>query len=177
MKILHFDWLRYYRSISNSHRVTKFAGFVNLFISFYAQISIRPFALKCHGSIAHSASPHGLLTRSPLRATGLIVNWHVTRLHHQQTVSPVSKVCQHARVFRTKQTRCNSHRWKTRYEYNSTWSFCASWEQSAKAEYHSSFIFLHNLLKRTVSYTSLLIQESVLLHLVKCKNNTTLTLY
>ena len=27
-----------------------------------------PPALKGHGSIAHSASPHGLLTRSPLRA-------------------------------------------------------------------------------------------------------------
>ena len=86
MQILYFDWLRYYRSISNSHRVAKFAGFVNQFISFYSQINIffaefiiafflsdwlgdtktiRPFALKGQGSIAHSASPHGLLTRSP----------------------------------------------------------------------------------------------------------------
>ena len=40
MQILHFDWLCYYRSISNSHRVAKFAGFVNLFISFYPQINI-----------------------------------------------------------------------------------------------------------------------------------------
>ena len=40
MQILHFDWLRYYRSISNSHRVAKFAGFVSLFISFYSQINI-----------------------------------------------------------------------------------------------------------------------------------------
>ena len=32
--MLHFDWLRYYRSIGNSHLVAKFAGFVNLFISF-----------------------------------------------------------------------------------------------------------------------------------------------
>ena len=40
MQILHFDWLRYYRSISNSHRVAKFAGFGNLFISFYSQINI-----------------------------------------------------------------------------------------------------------------------------------------
>ena len=40
MQILHFDWLRYYRSISDSHRVAKFAGFVNLFISFYSQINI-----------------------------------------------------------------------------------------------------------------------------------------
>jgi len=40
MQILHFDWLRYCRSISNSHRVAKFAGFVNLFISFYSQIYI-----------------------------------------------------------------------------------------------------------------------------------------
>ena len=38
--MLHFDWLRYYRSISNSHRVAKFSGFVNLFISFYSQINI-----------------------------------------------------------------------------------------------------------------------------------------
>ena len=34
--------------------------------------TIRPFALKGHGSIAHSASPDGLLPRSP---TGLIVNF------------------------------------------------------------------------------------------------------
>ena len=40
MQILHFDLLRYYRSISNSHRVAKFAGFVNPFISFYSQINI-----------------------------------------------------------------------------------------------------------------------------------------
>ena len=40
MQILHFDWLRYYRSISSSHRVAKFASFVNLFISFYFQINI-----------------------------------------------------------------------------------------------------------------------------------------
>ena len=30
MEILHFDWLRDYRSISNSHREAKFAGYVNL---------------------------------------------------------------------------------------------------------------------------------------------------
>ena len=40
MQILHFDWLRYYSSISNSHVVVKFAGFVNLFTSFYSQINI-----------------------------------------------------------------------------------------------------------------------------------------
>ena len=40
MQILHFDWLCYYRSISNSHRVVKFAGFVNLFNSFYSKINI-----------------------------------------------------------------------------------------------------------------------------------------
>ena len=40
MQILHFDWLRYYRSISSSHRVAKVAGIVNLLISFYSQISI-----------------------------------------------------------------------------------------------------------------------------------------
>ena len=38
-KLLHFDWLRHYRSISNSHQVAKFAGFVNLFISFLSQIN------------------------------------------------------------------------------------------------------------------------------------------
>ena len=36
----HFDWIRYYRSISHSHRVAKFASFVNLFTSFYSQITI-----------------------------------------------------------------------------------------------------------------------------------------
>ena len=40
MQIVHFDWLRYYRSLSNSHRVAKFAGFVNLFISFCSQINM-----------------------------------------------------------------------------------------------------------------------------------------
>ena len=39
MQILHFDWLRYYRSISNSHPVAKFASFVNLFTSFYSEIN------------------------------------------------------------------------------------------------------------------------------------------
>ena len=36
MQILHFDWLRqaHYTSISNSHRVAKFAGFVNFFAEF-----------------------------------------------------------------------------------------------------------------------------------------------
>ena len=70
MQILHFDWLRYYRSISNSHRVVKFTGFVDLFISFYSHIfffaeliiaffcptswvilkQLDPFTLKGHGS-------------------------------------------------------------------------------------------------------------------------------
>ena len=40
MQIMHFDWLSYYGSISNSRRVAKFTGFVNLFISFYSQINI-----------------------------------------------------------------------------------------------------------------------------------------
>ena len=40
MQILHFDWLRYYRSTSNSHRVAKFAGFVNRIILCYSQINI-----------------------------------------------------------------------------------------------------------------------------------------
>ena len=45
MQILFFDWLRYYRSISNSHRVVKFAGFVNLFILFYSQINTMNLSL------------------------------------------------------------------------------------------------------------------------------------
>ena len=75
MQILHFDWLHYYRSISNSHWVAKFTGFVKLFILFYSQINFFfaefIIAFFCpnswvilkqyHGSIAHSASPHGLL--------------------------------------------------------------------------------------------------------------------
>ena len=36
MQILHFDWLRYYGTISNSHRVAKFAGFS----FFFPQINI-----------------------------------------------------------------------------------------------------------------------------------------
>ena len=40
MQIQHFDWLRYYTSISNSHRVAKFVSFVSLFISFCSQINI-----------------------------------------------------------------------------------------------------------------------------------------
>ena len=35
--------------------------------------TIRPFALKGHGSVAHSASPHGLLTRSPFGLWVLII--------------------------------------------------------------------------------------------------------
>ena len=38
--------------------------------------TIRPFALKCHGSIAYSASPHHwALDPWPFRATGLIVKY------------------------------------------------------------------------------------------------------
>ena len=89
MQILHFDWLRYEGTISNSHRVAKLApssvtlSFVlfpnqyffnlhllTLLLPFLSDKlgdtkTIRPFTLKGHGSIAHSASPHGLLTRSP----------------------------------------------------------------------------------------------------------------
>ena len=87
MQILHFDWLRYQGSNSNSHRVAKFARFslffffspknyffnlhfLTLLLPFLSNQlgdtkTIRPFTLKGHGSIAHSASPHGLLTRSP----------------------------------------------------------------------------------------------------------------
>ena len=82
MQILHFDWLRYQWSNINSHRVAKFAGFSFVFspkINIYnlhlltlllpflsGQLgdtkTIRPFTLKGYESIAHSASPHGLLT-------------------------------------------------------------------------------------------------------------------
>ena len=37
----------------------------------FCTTTIKSFALKGHGSIAHLASPHGLVS---LRATGLIVN-------------------------------------------------------------------------------------------------------
>ena len=70
MQILHFDWLRYYRSISNSHRVAKFAGFVNLFISFYSQINI----FSAEFIIAFSCPTCWMILKqldpSPLRATG-----------------------------------------------------------------------------------------------------------
>ena len=77
MQILHFDWLRYYKSIGNSRRVAKFADFVNLFISFYSQINIFfaefIIAFFCPTSrvILKQLDP------SPSRAMGLIVNWSV----------------------------------------------------------------------------------------------------
>ena len=80
MQILHFDWLRYQGTISNSHRVAKFTAFsfiffpnksmyffnlhlLTLLLPFLSDQlgdtkTIRPFALKSHG----------------FRATGLIVN-------------------------------------------------------------------------------------------------------
>ena len=77
MEILHFNWLPFKRSINNAVVVVvvaaaaaaaaaataaKFGGFsiVNIF-----QLTLAPFAFKGHGSIAHSSSPHGLLTCSP----------------------------------------------------------------------------------------------------------------
>ena len=72
MQILHFDWLRHYRSISNSHQVAKFAGFVNLFISFYSQIIFLAefiIAFFCPTSWVILKQLH----HSPSRATGLIV--------------------------------------------------------------------------------------------------------
>ena len=86
MQILHFDWLRYQGTIRSSHRAAKFAAFSfvfspnNYFFNLHLLTlslshflsnqlgdtkTIRLFAPKGHGSIAHSASPHGLLTRSP----------------------------------------------------------------------------------------------------------------
>ena len=68
MEILHFNWLPFKRSINNAVVVVvaaaaaaaaKFGGFsiVNIF-----QLTLAPFAFEGHGSIAHSSSPHGLLT-------------------------------------------------------------------------------------------------------------------
>ena len=89
MQILHFDWLRCQGTISNSHRVAKLVPssvtlsfvlfpnkyffnlyLVTLLLPFLSDQlgdtkTIRPFTLKGHGSIAHEAKPHGLLTRSP----------------------------------------------------------------------------------------------------------------
>ena len=77
MQILHFDWLHYYRSISNSHRVAKFAGFVNLFISFYskyffffAEFIIIALFRPTSWVILKQLDP------SPSRAMGLIVKYH-----------------------------------------------------------------------------------------------------
>jgi len=69
-------------TISNSHRVAKLAqssvtlSFVLFPNKYFFNLhlltdylgdtkTIRPFALKGYGSIAHSASPHVLLPRSP----------------------------------------------------------------------------------------------------------------
>ena len=67
MQILHFDWLRYYRSIS--HRGAKLAGFVNLFISFYSQIKIffAEFIIAFFGPIIWVILKQ--LDHSPSRAT------------------------------------------------------------------------------------------------------------
>ena len=73
MQILHFDWLRYWRTIINSPRVAKsvtlfFVLFPNkYFFNLHLLTLLLPFsfALKGHGSLAHSASTRGLLTRSP----------------------------------------------------------------------------------------------------------------
>ena len=72
MLILHFDWLRYYRSMRNKHRVAKFAGFVNIFILFYSQINIFFFAefiiaFFCPTSwvILKKLDPSGYLHRKP----------------------------------------------------------------------------------------------------------------
>ena len=72
MQILHFVWLHYQGTNSNSHRVAKFASLSFVFPQILPFLSdqlgatkiIRPFALKGHRSIALLASPHGLLTNS-----------------------------------------------------------------------------------------------------------------
>ena len=75
MQILHFDWLCYYRYISNSHQVAKFASFVNLFILFYSQINI----FSAEFIIAFFCSTSWVILKqldpSPSRVTGLIVNY------------------------------------------------------------------------------------------------------
>ena len=82
MQILHFDWLCYQGTVSNSYRVAEFFGFsfvfspnmyffklhfLTLSLPFLSDQlgdtkTIRPFTLKAHGSVAHSASPYALLT-------------------------------------------------------------------------------------------------------------------
>ena len=99
-QILHFNWLRCQRTISNSSRVAEFAGFTlillpnkcffnlhlaTLLLPFLSNQlgdikTIRPFPLKGHGSIAHSALPGGLLTSGPqgLRVYLLITTHNMT---------------------------------------------------------------------------------------------------
>ena len=98
MQILHFDWLCYQGTVSNSYRVAEFFGFsfvfspnmyffklhfLTLSLPFLSDQlgdtkTIRPFTLKGHGSIAHSASPRVLLTCSPF---GLYVSkWNTEHL-------------------------------------------------------------------------------------------------
>ena len=52
--------------LAKSHATLKittgFGGLLNIIMCY---LTIRPFALKGYGSITHSASPHGLLTRGP----------------------------------------------------------------------------------------------------------------
>ena len=118
MQILHFDWLRYQGTIRNGHRVAKFAGFSFVFFSpnkyfFNLQLltlllpflsdqlgdtkTIRPFVLKGHGSIAHSASL--------FRATGLIVNYsHKSFLKTGFLRSSISAICIHEFVLSYSQT-------------------------------------------------------------------------
>ena len=73
MQILHFNWLLYSRTISNGHRVAKFFRFIlkKIFLQFaFAKFiiafnvrllalddtkKIKPFVIKDHGPIAHSA--------------------------------------------------------------------------------------------------------------------------
>ena len=71
MQILHFDWLGYYWSISNSHRVAKFAGFLNLFILFYSQINIffAEFTIAFFCPTSWVILKQLLLDPSPSRAT------------------------------------------------------------------------------------------------------------
>ena len=89
MQILHFNWLRYQRTISNSPLVAKLVQsgatlsfvlfpnkyFFNLHLLALLVPSLSdwlsgtkttiPFTVTGNGSIADSASPHGLLIRSP----------------------------------------------------------------------------------------------------------------
>ena len=71
MQILHFDWLRYKGTISNSHRVAKFTVFSfvlflnNYFFNLHLLTLLLPFCPPSWMILKQlDPSPHGLLTLS-----------------------------------------------------------------------------------------------------------------